>query len=97
MGASVDTRTIKDASREDLKKLFENATEEARYNNGNSGYTGTIAEMSSIGSFVDKEYDSAFEAEDYIVDNHDKWDQAMAVSYLRKGQKCWLVGGWCSE
>jgi ABC-type Fe3+-citrate transport system substrate-binding protein len=98
MGANVDTVIIADVPRKKIKKLFENAAEEARYENGHGGYTGTIAEISTIGKFVDQELSGVLLAEEYITENHDKWSQAMAVSYLTKdGLKRWLVGGWCSE
>jgi hypothetical protein len=97
MGTALDTITLGDLPRSDLKKKFAEATEEARYENGHGGYTGTIAEMSTIARFVDRECASRDEAENHIGENHNKWDQAMAVSFREDGKKRWVVGGFCSE
>lgn len=98
MGATTDYRSIKDADRKTIKEKFAEACEEARYDHGHGGYTGTIAEMHGIKEFADLNCDSRNAAEDHISDHHEKWDDAMAVSYRNsKGEKFWLVGGWCSE
>lgn len=36
-------------------------------------------------------------AYEYMVEHHQKWEDAMAVSFMRNGAKHWLVGGWCSS
>jgi hypothetical protein len=62
-----------------------------------------------IKSWVDKQFKSRREAEDYICDHQEKWKQAIAVSYLQEpppigrnstfpvGSKVWIIGGWCAS
>ena len=98
MGATTDFRVYKIADIVGVKAKFREACEEARYQYGHGGYTGTIAEMSGVGKVKDLLLPTAQEAEDYVVDNHDKWEPAMAVSFkLEDGTFGWVVGGWCSE
>lgn len=97
MGATTDFRTYKTDDTAVVKKKFASACEDARYEDGHGGYTGTIAEMSGVKTWKDLRLDSRDEAEDYIDENHDKWDDAMAVSYVVDGAVHWIVGGWCSE
>jgi hypothetical protein len=98
MGAQMSTRTYKIADQKTVEAKFDDACEEARYEYGHGGYTGTIAEFGAIGSWKDLLLPSANEAEDYIDENHEKWDDAMAVSFKTEdGSFGWVVGGWVSE
>ena len=98
MGATTDFRVYKTDSRKKVKSAFRDACEDARYEYGHGGYTGTIAEMSGVGKWKDLKLASVIEAEDYIEEHHEKWEPAMAVSFkLEDGTVGWVVGGWCSE
>ena len=56
--------------------------EEARYENGNGGYTGSFAEKDglTIKTTVHADYDSAMEE----LENNPKWGNAWAVPYNAK-------------
>lgn len=82
MGAELSSRVFEDQPRKQLQKLFAQECEEARFESGHGGYTGTIAEMNGIAKFVDRGFASEEEAEEYLADRHNKWDDAMAVSFF---------------
>lgn len=67
---------------EELHERWDEAVEEARYENGNGGYTGSFAEKDglTIKTTVHADYDSAMEE----LQNNPKWGNAWAVPYNAK-------------
>ena len=96
MGACLATTSIKDADRQEVKEEFANRCDQSRYEDG-ACYSGEIGMFSSVAQWYDKEYTSFNQAEEFMSDNHSKWDEAMAVSYLEDDQKYWVIGGWASS
>lgn len=112
MGANLDYRVYQDGlggAREvhaDIEGRFERDTREARYLKGHGGYSGTIAEVQRIERFHDHELSSFEAALNYLRENAEKWEPAIAVSFypsedemmsVRISGKCWLVGALCSS
>jgi phage gp16-like protein len=102
MGASFDSREYDySLGKEKIEKLWETEVESSLHESGHS-YSGGIGMLgSTIAPWQDKD-DSYIkltrqEAFDFISDNHQKWDCAMAVSFFHEGKKKWLIGGWCSS
>ena len=100
MGATTDYRTYPattgtpDAA---VLASFREACEQERHWSGHAGYSGTVAEMTTVAAWHDLDLDGEQQAMGHIEDRHQKWDEAMAVSFRRDGQKFWVVGGWVSE
>jgi hypothetical protein len=100
MGASEDFRTYpkKDGwggsvrTRSDIEKLFAYDQEQSAHEDGNS-YSGQIGVMPIGISWVNETFESYNEAENYILENHEKWDEAMGTEF----PDGFLVGGWCSS
>jgi len=103
MGAEFNVRRFDDEPKEEIEKKWNAAIEQAKYDYGHSGYTGSIAEMpSGINWQDDVHFEDRSDAEEYLEENHNKWDRAMAVSYTAvmkddSTSKRWLIGGWCSS
>lgn len=104
MGAEFESRIVKDRDRGEIEKTWSESIKQSLYDNGHSGYSGTIAEMPDGIDWEDHEFDSRDKAEEHLQDNHNKWDKAMAVSFYRpcdddktKNEKWWIIGGWCSS
>lgn len=97
MGASTSFRKYKaDLGLTEIKRLWAEAVEQSLYEDGHS-YSGEIGMLGSeVDSWNDLEY-SEPDAYAFIEDRHQKWNPAIAVSYLAKGVKYWLIGGWCSS
>lgn len=99
MGAEFDSRRYPDSL--GIKKITEawaSDVETAAYEYGHGGYTGTIAEFTnSISWQRDRVFDNAEKAEEWLEDNHNKWDNAMAVLYQQNGTLMWMIGGLCSS
>jgi hypothetical protein len=97
MGASTDFRRYKASLGQDtIKKLWDGAVAQSRYEDGHS-YSGQIGMLGGIRSWNDLNLPDMAAADEYISENHEKWQAAMAVSYTDKGEKYWLIGGWCSS
>jgi len=102
MGASTFVDFYKAESPTDTaKKAFSRAVEDAQYEHGHGGYTGTIAEKDSIvhcgsADTRDEAYrlaDSLIEKGDSRVD--DKWGPAGCIEV--KEPKGWVFFGWASD
>lgn len=81
------------------RAAFNAAVEEAQYENGHGGYTGTIAEKSAFHIFSLPEGQDAQEyAEKLIEEEHpkvnDKWGPAGCIC-IRPGE--YLFFGWASD
>lgn len=72
--------------------------EEAAYENGHGGYSGTFAEHIGEGVRIhrEKQFENAHEAWNYISESldDDKWAAPHAVPVVGKG---WAIGGYCSS
>jgi len=93
MGAAEDCRTISAYKTDDqgkkcrittdeVCKIFERLTDEARYDFGHSGYSGTIAESDNSIEFHETPFASEKDAMDWLADDpvyQDKWGPARAV------------------
>lgn len=53
---------------------------------------GTVIDWSNV-----KPFDNSTEAEEYLAENHCKWDNGMAVPYKREKDVGYVIGGWCSS
>jgi ribosomal protein S27E len=81
MGGAFDYRIYEQDDRQKIRNHFESACDSARIEDGCS-YPGTIAAMSGIASWHDKAFATQQEAEEWLSNNHNKWDDAKAVSYM---------------
>ena len=86
-----------------LTEAFAQATEEARYSFGHAGYTGTIAEKSSVVRVSSplSEDDAVALANKMLSEDDerisDKWGPAGAIPVERDGQTVgWVLFGWAS-
>ena len=69
--------------------------EDAAYENGHGGYSGSFAEKDSVKIHRSNVFEDISFAEKWISDlNTSKWDQADIVPVLGEG---WLMAGWCSS
>jgi len=81
------------------KEAFTNAVEDARYEYGHGGYTGTIAEKDRFvmiecpkGAIPEEYAHELIDKEDYRID--DKWGPAGCISL---GNEQFLFFGWASS
>ena len=93
MGASSDTRVI-EGDRHEIQSKFDEIVQDDLMENGIQ-YSGSIGMLGGRIKFLSQTAEDIYEAEDIILDKHDKWDPAMAVSVPSAG--AWVVGGWCSS
>jgi len=69
----------------ELKDIIENA----EYDYGHAGYTGSFAECPGF-TFSKEKFGSVKDAEDWLYENTQKWEDALIVE-TKTGQ--WVIGG----
>lgn len=90
---------------EDLDKAYHTAVEEAEYDYGHSGYTGTIAETGGAKNLGDtpqsvKTLTEARTRADELIDDErieDKWGPCGALRVKDEAYDGWLFFGWASS
>lgn len=93
MGGNLDTRTYDvELSKSEVEKNFESDQQASAYESGHS-YSGQIGVMPHGIEWKSQTFKTRTEAEEYICENHRKWDKAFGV----KTDTIWIVGGWCSS
>ena len=98
MGASTSFRAYKaSVGIDEIKELWKDAVAQSCYESGHS-YSGEIGMLGpNIKTWRDLNFGDRNVADEYICDHHQKWDGAMAVTFFHRGEKYWLIGGWCSS
>jgi len=94
MGSNFITLTFKKKRNEgnQLAPLFAAEQEQDRYENGHS-YSGTIGMAHGL-SVTDKWFEEMEDAVEWVSENAQKWEEALAVYVDGEG---WLIGAWCSS
>ena len=93
MGGCLDIRTYdKKLSEAQVEEQFSSDQDSDAYENGHS-YSGSIGVMPHGVTWRSETCKTIREAEDFISENHDKWDEAFAV----RTEEGYVVGGWCSS
>ena len=93
MGGSLDTRTYdKELTKEQVEKAFSRDQEDSAYESGHS-YSGQIGVMPHGIDWLTQTCKTLHAAEEYITDEHDKWDKAFGAVT----EEGYVVGGWCSS
>ena len=93
MGGSTDFRTYdKELTKEQVEEKFSGDQESSAYESGHA-YSGQIGVMPKGIDWLTEKFKTNSEAEDYITDEHDKWDKAFGV----RTEEGYVVGGWCSS
>lgn len=64
---------------------------------GHDPYNGTSATFGTGLDVRNISFKSFRDVSDFILDNHDKWDPAIAVEYKDGRKEMWAVGGWAAE
>lgn len=96
MGANFDYRTYKNTGKEHVKKQWDEDHSQDLYDNGHS-YSGGIGMTNGV-KWLSNVFKTFEEAENYVMDNAEKWEEALAVRYQdEKGEEHYLIGGWCSS
>lgn len=82
MGASDCVNTYPNMTEAQVRKVWEQDQEAAEHEYGHGAYSGTIATMHGAPNFYDNRLATQDEAYQFCIDKHEKWDAAIACSYL---------------
>ena len=96
MGASFMCLTMDGhVTRTGVKKMFEEAQEDDRYENGHT-YSGGFGMCEGL-FFPGKNFRSHEEARNWLQQNCIKWESAQAVTVNTNGVVEWVVAAWCAS
>jgi len=84
-----------EGDRKSMKSAFAERVDSDSYRYGNN-YSGSFSEFSGL-EITGNAFDSDHEAEEWLMDNTNKWDVAKAVTFKSRAKLYWLVGGWASS
>ena len=98
MGANLNTYQFPATyDKKTIQEKWNHAVDMSLHEDGHS-YSG---EIGMLGKKIDwndyKVFKNQDEAEDYIANNQEKFDNAIAVRFVSTGNDYWLIGGWCSS
>ena len=98
MGANLNTVSFKTDDKKAIAQDWATMVTESQYTSGHE-YSGEIGMMGSdeINWRPITPMEDERAAEDYIADNHEKWECAMAVPYKDGDKRHYVLGGWCSS
>jgi hypothetical protein len=92
MGGEFDVRVYSiDLTKSQVEDSFKGDQETSAYENGHR-YSGCIGVM-PFGIEWKSNMEDSTEAEEFILNNHRKWDKAWGI----KTESSYIVGGWCSS
>ncbi len=85
MGAELDFIIVEsELSKPEIMERWAKSVEQSAYDYGHAGYTGKIAEMPPDKiTWKDEEFESYKMAEEFLWDEHPKWEPAWAVKYIK--------------
>ena len=82
MGANLDYRNYKNYN-EKVKERWDSSVEQAGYNGGQGGYSGTIYELGKGFNLSNHIANNENDALEYIEGHQQKWDRALGIRYKR--------------
>jgi hypothetical protein len=99
MGAEFNSYEFpKGTKKKALSKLADAVFEQARYDYGHAGYSGSFAECDEV-IIEDKSFLTEDAAYEWISDNADKWEPALIVTIQanKDDPPIYYMGAWCSS
>jgi hypothetical protein len=96
MGAEFNQMIVNSTKTSEIRTAFENAKDQDLHENGHS-YSGGWGMCPDL-SVKSNSFESANAASDWLADNCQKWESALAVEFKSKdGTIKTMIGAWCSS
>ena len=96
MGAVYSSVRIQADTQEELRNKFSELQDFLRYERGADYYAGHLGIKRGL-TISENKFNNTDEAGDYLCEESDKSDPAVAVQVTEEGKTFWLVGGLCRE
>lgn len=101
MGANFNMMILKGTTtRDKVTKVFTDARQSDLHQHGHDPYAGTWGVVPNIAFPQDKTFDSEDAAYDWLMDNCEKWEEALCVTFKknkRAKRTQWMMGAWCAS
>lgn len=91
MGANFETHEAGNCNEQTLRDNFRKLQDDLCYQHGRDGYAGHLGITTGL-TIHDKKFDSYTEAEEWLMDNANKGEDAVAVQYASKVDKITKAG-----
>jgi hypothetical protein len=96
MGAHFNTAIINSIDTIQIKKEFKAIQEQDLHENGHS-YSGGFGMANGL-EFRNESFENMVKADNWLLENAEKWDAALAVQFKDKNGKLkTLIGAWCAS
>lgn len=92
MGAEFVCGSVPKEQTNNIVETMNQLIEDARYDHGHAGYTGTLAEANGV-NVLNKEFPHFNAAYDWLLDNAEKWGPVVVVT----SENYYVYGAWCSS
>jgi hypothetical protein len=97
MGACFQSTTVDgNLKRAELVEEFQRLQYQDRYENGHE-YSGGFGMASGLRVESREPFASVRTAEDWLQDNAEKWEHAIAVTAKDGDALKWVIGAWCAS
>lgn len=94
MGGEAYVVTLKGDA--DIKKVWADCQEEDGRRYGDDPYNGSSSTFAAGLDIRQNIFPSYNDAEEYILEEHQKWSRAIAVQYRVGNRVKWAIGGWAA-
>jgi hypothetical protein len=94
MGAQFNLQILKATNDEAAKAEALEVIEQAAYDHGHAGYSGSFAECADVTLRTSPTHEGKAEAEEWLEENCQKWENALIV---KTDRGTYLMGAWCSS
>ena len=91
MGANFQTEHFPVTDKEQIKQKYVEYISAREFEQGHDPYSGYLSTLGHNIVFTTQEFDDILAANNWIAENHEKWEPPLAV----KVPDGWLIGGWC--
>ena len=98
MGAEFRTITVSASETDEaVRRKFERAQEQDRYENGHV-YSGGFGMADGLRLRTDlPDFENHNAAREWLIENCEKWQNAIGVRHKTNGETMWLIGAWCAS
>lgn len=93
MGAEFNFETLMGKTAEEVRKEGLEVIDQAAWDYGHAGYTGSFAEAQGVELRPEK-FPTAEAAEEWLSENCQKWEAALIVQVI---DGPYVMGAWCSS
>ena len=96
MGAQFIDMTLKTTNKKEIEEKFKERQEQDIWEHGHDAYNGTFSTVDYV-KIIDRTFSNRDEAEEFCIDNAEKWTYAVAVKIQEDDKEPYTyIGAWAA-